>query len=409
MFDTPGRVPGHPGVGVHSGARPAVLAARPHQQEKAPLKKALIVLALVAASLVIALRLRYGGGTPYPDLTTRPLFPESALETVVSYPEPIGNVAVSGDGRVFFTVHPESRPSGAKLLEWVDGAAVPYPDVDAQALFDTVLGLVVDQQNRLWTIDHGQHGTRTARLLAFDLETGERAHDYRFGSETAEVGSFLQDLQVNSSGTRVYVADVSFWRKNPGIVVYDVEERSAFRALDSHPSVSAQDWLIRTPGRDMRYFGGIVSLKPGIDGIALDKQDEWLYFGAMSHDGLFRIRTSDLNDMDLTAAELGERVERVGDKPLSDGLSIDLEDRIYLTDVEHGAIMRMTGDGELMTLVRSPRIRWADALSFGPGQWLYIADSALADQMLMSKEHIAARGPYNIYRLEVDARGVAGQ
>ena len=373
------------------------------------MKKPLVILALIAVTLLIALRLRYGGGSPYPDLTTRPLFPESALEEVVRYPEPIGNVAVSGDGRVFFTVHPESRPSGAKVLEWADGAALPYPDADSQWLFDTVLGLAVDQQNRLWTIDHGQHGTRTARLLAFDLESGERVHDYRFGSETAEVGSFLQDLQVDSTGTRIYIADVSFWRKNPGIVVYDVEERFAFRALDSHPSVSPQDWLIRTPGRDMRYFGGLVTLKPGIDGIALDKQDEWLYYGAMSHDGLYRIRTSDLKDMNLSAAELGERVERVGDKPLSDGLSIDLEDRIYLTDVEHGAIMRMTPGGELSTLVRSPRIRWADALSFGPERWLYVADSALAEQMLMPKEHIAAQGPYFIYRIEIDARGVAGQ
>ena len=373
------------------------------------MKKLLVTLALIAATVLIALRLRYGGGAPYADLTTRPLLPESALEVVAAYPEPIGNVAVSGDGRVFFTVHPESRPAGAKLLEWVDGAALPYPDADAQGLFDTVLGLAVDRQDRLWTIDHGQHGTRTARLLAFDLGSGEVTHDYRFGSETAEVGSFLQDLQVDSTGTRVYIADVSFWRKNPGIVVYDVEERFAIRALDSHPSVSPQDWLIRTPGRDMRYFGGLVSLKPGVDGIALDKRDEWLYFGAMSHDGLFRIRTIDLNDSSLSAAELGERVERVGDKPLSDGLSIDLEDQVYLTDVEHGAIMRMTPDGELSTLIRSARIRWADALSFGPDQWLYIADSALAEQMLMPKEHIAAQGPYYIYRIDAGARGVAGQ
>ena len=105
----------------------------------------------------MTLRVRYGGGEPYPDLSTSPLLAESQLEEVISYAEPIGNVAVSRDARIFFTVHPESRPKGNKLLEWVAGAAVPYPSGTVQPhLFNTVLGLVIDRRNRLWTIDHGR-------------------------------------------------------------------------------------------------------------------------------------------------------------------------------------------------------------------------------------------------------------
>ena len=56
------------------------------------------------------------------------------------------SVAVSRDGRVFFTVHPEARPHGNKLLEFVNGASVPYPDGAAQTeLFDTVLGVAIDR------------------------------------------------------------------------------------------------------------------------------------------------------------------------------------------------------------------------------------------------------------------------
>jgi sugar lactone lactonase YvrE len=351
----------------------------------------------------------WGGGEPYPDLTTRPDLTESALETVVSYREPIGNVAVSRDGRVFFTVHPEARPAGPKLLEWVDGEATPWPDADRQALFDTVLGVVVDPLDRLWTIDHGAHGTRTPRLIAFDLATGEKVHDYRFGRETAPLGSFLQDLQVDSTGRWVYVADVSFWRRRPGLVVYDTTEGLAIRALDRHPAVTPQAWLIRTPDKPMRFFGGLATLRPGVDGIALDRRDEWLYFGAMAHDGLFRVPTADLRDPDLDPDTLAERVERVGDKPLSDGLSIDLEDRVYMTDVEHGAVHRLDPDGSLATVVKSARIRWADALSFGPDATLYIADSALQHVMLMSRDHIEGAAPYHVYRIEVDVDGVPGQ
>ena len=371
--------------------------------------RTLFLLAVVVGLVIVVLYVRYGGGEPYRDLSGTSLLSEESLERIVTSPEPIGNVAVSKEGRVFYTIHPESRPSGAKLLEWVDGSPQPYPSERAQALFDTPLGIVIDRQNRLWTIDHGNHGTGNVRLLAIDLATGEVVHDYRFEPEVGELGSFLQDLQIDSTGEHVFVADVSFWRKNPGIVVYDVEKGRARRVLEGHPSVSPQDWLIRTPAKDMRFFGGLVVLKPGIDGIAITRDDEWIYYGAMAHDTLYRVRVEDLLDDSLSEGALGARVQPVGPKPLSDGFSTDNEGNVLITDVEHGAVMRMRPDGDLETLVQSDQIRWADALSYGPDGWVYLADSDIPNQMLQPKAHIQANGPYFIYRFKPDIDGVPGQ
>ena len=174
--------------------------------------RSLLGLLALVAILMVVLHFRYGGGEPYPDLSGTPMFAEDALEVVVTSPEPIGNHAVSADGRVFYTIHPESRPAGAKLLEWVDGAPKPFPSDEAQSLFETPLGVVVDRQNRLWLIDHGNHATGVARLFAFDLTTGALVHDHVFDSSVAQLGSFLQDLQVDSTGKHVFIADVSFWR-----------------------------------------------------------------------------------------------------------------------------------------------------------------------------------------------------
>jgi sugar lactone lactonase YvrE len=372
------------------------------------LARLLVGLLVFVALLVVVLHVRYGGGEPYPDLSGTPMFDEDTLEVVVTSPEPIGNHAVSADGRVFYTIHPESRPSGAKLLEWVDGASRAFPSDDAQSLFETPLGVAVDRQNRLWTIDHGNHGTGNARLLAFDLSTGEVVHDHVFDSSIAQLGSFLQDLQVDSTGQHVFIADVSFWRKNAGLVVYDVESGKARRVLDSDPSVSAQDWLIRNPTKDMVFFG-VVVLKPGVDGIAIDRNDEWLYYGAMAHDTMYRIKVADLLDDSLSPGALSARVQAVGPKPLNDGLSTDNDGNLLITDVEHNAVIRMKPDGELTTLVRSDRIRWADALSYGPDGWLYVADSAIPDQMLQSKAHMAASAPYHIFRFKPDIDGIPGQ
>ena len=366
----------------------------------------LLILGLIAGSV---LRLRYGGGEPYEDLSTTPLLVEEALEVVLHYPEPIGNVAVSPEGRIFFTVHPESRPPGNRLLEWVDAAAVPYPSGTVQPhLFDTVLGIAIDRFNRLWSIDNGNHGFGTARLLAFDLATGDIVHDHEFHPDIAPAGSFLQDLQVSGDGQTVFIADASIWRKSPAIVVYDVQRRSARRALESHASVSAENYLIRTPARDMRFVGGLVSLRAGVDGIALDTDSEWLYFAAMNNSSLYRVRVRDLLNETLPPRQLENEVERVSDKPLSDGLSADLAGNVYVTDVEHGSVMRVTPGRALETVIRSPQIRWADALSFGPDGWLYLADSAIPEQVLKPREHIRNQGPYHIFRFRPGPAGVPG-
>jgi len=98
----------------------------------------LIILLVVAAT---TLWVRHGGGESYPDLTDAPLLGSDALEEVLAYSEPIGNVAVSKSGRIFFTVHPESRPRGNKLLEYVNGASVPIRRWASQLIVLIACGL----------------------------------------------------------------------------------------------------------------------------------------------------------------------------------------------------------------------------------------------------------------------------
>ncbi len=157
----------------------------------------------------------------------------------------------------------------------------------------------------------------------------------------------------------------------------------------------------------MSFAAGLVSLRGGVDGIALG--DEWLYFAALSGSSLYRVRLSDIRDPGAPDSQIAARVESVGPKPLSDGLSIDLEGGVYITDIEHNAIARLDRNLELRTLISSTAVRWPDALSFGPDGWLYVADSALGSVILKSKDHIKEQGPYKIYRFQPGAEGTPGQ
>ena len=370
----------------------------------------LIFLLAICLGAGIFVRVRYGGGEPYQDLSTPPILEGLLLEEVLQYPEPIGNVAVSGDGRIFFTVHPESRPQGNKLLEWVEGAAVPYPSGTVQPhLFDTVLGITIDRQQRLWSIDHGKQGFAKPRLLAFDLRTGDLVHDHEFRDEIAPTGSFLQDLRVSPDGQHVIITDGSIWRKNPALIVYDIAGRKARRILESHRSVIAENYLIQNSIKDLSFLGGLYTLKSGVAGIAIDEQNEWLYYAATNHGGLYRIRVRYVTDAALPESELAKQIERFSDKPLSDGLVSDMAGNIYITDVEHNAVSIVGSNRQPKTLIQSPDIRWASAISFGPDGYLYVADSAFPELVLETKGHITAAGPFVIYRFATGHIGIAGQ
>jgi len=363
----------------------------------------------VAMAIAAYFRVTYGDGKTYDFKPTPALLPITALQSVVTYDEPIGNVAVAADGRVFFTVHPEAHPVGNKLLVATGHEIRPFPSAEQQSLFNTVLGVRIDDQDRLWTIDHGNHGFGQARLIAFDIASGKIVHDHVFGSDIAQLGSFLQDMAIAPDGNTIYIADVSFFRRNPAIIVYDVKTQTARRVLEGHSSVFPQNWVINNQVRIMRFFGGLLELKAGVDGITLDPTGEWLVYGAMNHDTLFRIRTADLRNTALDNADLAARLQSMGPKPLSDGLSRDIQGNIYITDVEHSAVLRKTLDGRLETVIRDTRIRWADSLSFGPAGYLYLADSAIPDVMLQSDAHVAGARPYHIFRFKPGVEGDPGQ
>jgi sugar lactone lactonase YvrE len=369
-----------------------------------------ITFIVIFIGLLVTIGIRHGGGRKFEDRTADPIFQDSALKIVAELDEPPGNIAVSGAGRVFISIHPLSRPAKNKVVELVGGKPVPYPAKDSQqSLYQTVLGLAIDRQNRLWLLDDGMQGIKQPRLLAFDLKTDKLLMQYDFPSEIAGLGSFLNDLQIDPAGRKIYIADTSTLAKSPALIIYDIVDRTARRVLEDHPSVVEQDWLIIAKGRKMMLWWGLFVVKPAVDSIALDRNGQWLYYGPMAHEFMFRIKTEDLNDSSLSSQELGNRVEKFGPKPLSDGLSMDIENNIYITDVEHGAILRLGPDKNLITLIKDTRMRWPDGLSFGPDNWLYISDSALQDVMFKSKKHIRSEAPYYIFRFKPGPSGIAGQ
>jgi sugar lactone lactonase YvrE len=203
----------------------------------------------------------------------------------------------------------------------------------------------------------------------------------------------------------IFIADASPIRQTPALVLYDTNARTSRRVLVGHPSVQPENYMLRVGGRDMRIFG-LVTMRIGIDSIALDRRAEWLYYGPVNGGRLYRVNAIEAPDVaDWQVANL---VEDYGPKPLSDGLTTDVEGNVYITDPEHSAILVLDKDRHLRTLVKDERLRWPDGLSFGPEGWLYVTCSALQDVLLRTSAHMRAHAPYQIYRSKPGPEGRPG-
>ncbi|HYX36203.1 MAG TPA: L-dopachrome tautomerase-related protein [Oligoflexus sp.] len=369
---------------------------------------AFVSLAAILFACVIGLKIRYGRGDTFADVSTPPLLQQSALETLVELNFPPGNIAVSPDGRIFFNYHPFAqahRFTNASVFELVDGSIHPYPDAAFQAKFQGVFGMTVDNQRRLWVTEPASLDHDQTKVLAFDIATGALVFEYAFPVGQAR---FAQDLRVSPDGSTVVFADTGFFRFTPAsLVILDVDSKKFRTVLLGHASTQPQNWIIKTPFGKHSLAFGLITFSVGVDGLAFSRDGSSLYFASMNHDTLYEIPYNDLVNEDLSEDEAGKRIRAVGRKPQSDGIAVNAHGDIFITDVENGGIARLARSGKLETLVKDSRIIWADGIAVTPAGQVLFTDSAIPayiDQFARppTRSLLQAGAPYRIYRFQGD-------
>lgn len=366
------------------------------------IKHVFIGLLIVLVLAIVLIRQTYVEFEAFPDRSSMPMLASTEMELVTHLPMPPGNIAVADNGDIFFTFHPEAQPA-INVAKLVEGEAQPFPSIDWQPggaepyAFNEVLSVRIDQQQRLWVLDNGKHGLEKVRLFAFDSVTGEMKQRYTFSRAEFALGSHANDFQISQDGNFIIISDASILGKTPALVVYDVQNNTARRLLEQHESVVAGKFEPVVQGRKMTIFG-LFTVNPGVDGLVLDANNDYLYYASISADKLYRIPYANIIDANLSNDELSATVEVVAEKTMTDGMAMDPQGNVYLSDLEHSAIVRMLPSGELQTLLKSASIRWPDGFSFGPQGHLYFTCSSLHQVIGNSAGVIKKNGPYQIYR-----------
>lgn len=316
-----------------------------------------------------------------------------------------GNLTVAPDGTLVLSLHQFFAPD-LRVVQFKDNAVTPVAGTEK---IDAVLGLQFDRQGTLWLLDNGLRTQQPPTLLSrAPNATAFTGIDL---SPVTPKNAFVNDLAVDRTHGAVYIADPA-GGTNAAIIVVDIASGKLRRVLEGHTSVIPEDGDLIIDGEPVEIAqpdGTRVRPKIGINPIALDAQDDWLYFGPMHGTALYRVKTEDLRNEALGKTALASKVERFAQKPICDGISIDTAGNIYLGDLANNAIGVIDAQGKYQILHQDPRLSWIDAFSFGPDGRLYTLANQLHRSAVLHGGERTVKPPYQLFRLTPLAPGVPGR
>jgi sugar lactone lactonase YvrE len=336
------------------------------------------------------------------------------LETYASFDEttPPGNIAIGPDGRKFLSVHGfYGQP--VKIVElFNDGSVKPYPSEawasnpdENQIGFYDVLGLNVDQNGVLWMLDTSGDD-HAGRLVGWNTRSETLEKIIYIAMPLINAGSFLNDLAIDNKHGKIYLADTAS-NNRAAIVVVDIKTGQARRVLEGSEYTQAEDVDMIIEGRVITLGGQPARL--GVNPITIDVDSNWLYFGAMSGSAIYRVKTDDLVDLSLDMDALEDKIQRYGDKSLSDGITIDGGGNVYVTSVTQGAIEVTDSTGNSRTLYKDQRIVWPDGFAYGPDDYIYFTVNELHRSAVLNGGENASKGEFKVMRFPALVKGKTGR
>lgn len=339
------------------------------------------------------------------------------LQEVARIDQGPGNITVTPDGRILLSLHQFFGPEWRVVELAENGELVPFPDVrwagggTAEISLDSVLGIQSDSSGRVWMLDNGMRSGNVPKLVAWDTRTDRLHRVIHLPPPATREGAFVNDLAIDEAHAAIYIADPARG-EDAALIVVDLETGLARRVLQGHRSVVPEDMDLIIDGRPVEIRqpdGSTRRPRVGVNPIALDTEAGWLYFGPMHGTSLYRVRTADLLDGGLDETTLAERVERYADKPICDGISIDREGNIYISDIGNNAVGVIDDTRSYRILAQDRRLSWPDAFSFGPDGKLYTVANQLHRTAVLNAGEMQAQPPYFVFRIDPLAPGLPGR
>ena len=338
------------------------------------------------------------------------------LEIVAKFSaeHPPGNIAVTPQQRLIMSQH-QFYGAPLRVVEVMpDGSVEPFPNEawsskpnSAGVGLHTVLGLRSDRNGVVWMLDRSPGEGRSGKIVGWD-SVNDRLHRVIYLPQPiiAE-NSFLNDLAVDLEHEAIYITDTA-GEDNSALIVVDLDTGFARRVLEGDKSTRPEDIPIVIDDRTVTMGGE--PAKIGVNPITIDPDNQWVYYGAMNGTSLYRIATTDLLDESLSSAALASKVQRYGDKPICDGITIDSAGNVYITSITNRAIGVVDPSGEYRILYQVEKLlNWTDGMAFSDDNFIYVTVSQLHNSPPLNNGENTAQPPFYLVKFPALAAGQVGR
>ena len=345
----------------------------------------------------------------------QPVTGQTGLEVVAKFSaeHPPGNIAVTPEKRLIMSQH-QFYGAPLRVVEvMADGSVEPFPNrawssqpnENGVGLHE-VLGLRSDKNGVVWMLDRSSEG-QPGKLVAWDTVKDELHRVIYLPQPIIADSPFLNDLAVDLEHNKIYVADTASG-DNSALIVVDLTTGFSRRVLEGDVSTRPEDIPIVIDNRTITMGGE--PAKIGVNPITIDPNNEWVYYAPMSGKSLYRIATQDLLNESLSAEELSSQVQRYGDKPICDGITIDGAGNVYITSITDSAIGVVEPNGEYRTLYQDDELlNWTDGMAFSPDNYIYVTVSQLHNSPPLNNGENDFNPPSYLVRFPALASGEVGR
>lgn len=343
--------------------------------------------------------------------------PDLKFNTIANLDSGPGNVTVTDNGRIIMSMHQFYQPKFT-VVEYKNNALLPFPNKElsdsdsvSNLKLDSVLGIRSDANGIVWMLDNGMRSDVTPKLVGWDTRSNKLHQVVYLPTQVAPKDAFVNDFAIDSKHQHIFISDPA-GGDNAGLIVVNLSTGTARRVLEGHHSVTPEnvDLVINNVPIQVKDKAGKL-LRPhiGVNPITEDLNNEWVYFGPMHGLSLYRIKADDLVNEKLDAKMLANRVERYSDKPISDGITIDKDNNIYLGELAANAIGVISADKTYQRLAQSPRLSWVDSFSFGPNGQLFAVVNRLHQSATLNGGVSVSKPPYYLVQVKAFAGGLPGR
>lgn len=338
------------------------------------------------------------------------------LEIIAEFPveHPPGNIAITPEGRLIMSQH-QFYGAPLRVVEInSQGNITPFPneswsrESNKQGIgLNTVLGLRSDQNGVVWMLDRSSGNGQPGKIVGWDTINNELYQVIYLPLPIIAESPFLNDLAIDLDHNKIYITDTASG-KDSALIVVDLITGFSRRLLEGDTSTIPEDIPIVIDERTITLGGE--PAKIGVNPITIDPKNEWVYYAPMSGTSLYRISTRDLLDESLSAQELSSKVQRYGNKPICDGITVDGEGNVYITSITDNAIGVVDKSGEYKILYQDDKLlSWTDGMAFSADNYVYVTVSQLQNSPALNNGENDFEPPFYLVRFPALASGEVGR